>query len=89
MLKALISFLCVCFSLPAQAKLGEAVPQLIKQTSPAAFSLDSSSTFSSPVTKQPARFDLRAGLDAKRGPRAEGWRFASSRRKGIVRVAKG
>jgi hypothetical protein len=31
---------------------------------------------SSPVAKQPAPFDPPAGLDAKRGPRAEGWRFA-------------
>ena len=46
------------------------------QTSRAAFSLDPSSTFSSSVTNQPARFDLRAGVDAKQGPRAEGWRFA-------------
>ncbi len=31
MLRALIGFLCVCFSIPCQAKLGEAVPQLIKR----------------------------------------------------------
>ena len=31
MLRALIGFLCVCLSLPAQAKLGETVPQLIKR----------------------------------------------------------
>jgi S1-C subfamily serine protease len=31
MLRALIGFLCVCFSIPSQAKLGEAVPQLINR----------------------------------------------------------
>jgi S1-C subfamily serine protease len=31
MLRALIGFLCVCFSIPCHAKLGEAVPQLIKR----------------------------------------------------------
>src|SRR2546430_7816232 len=31
MLRALIGFLCLCFSIPAQAKLGETVPQLIKR----------------------------------------------------------
>ena len=49
---------------------------------PLAFSLDSSSTFSSPVAKQPARFDLPDGLGAKRGPRAEGWRFAIDQAQG-------
>jgi hypothetical protein len=55
---------------------------IMLQTSRAAFSLDSSSTFSSPVSKQPARFDLRAGLDAKRGLRAEDWRFALDQAQG-------
>jgi hypothetical protein len=31
MLRALIGFLCVCFSISAQARLGETVPQLIKR----------------------------------------------------------
>jgi hypothetical protein len=31
MLRALIGFLCVCFSLPSQAKLGETLPQLIQR----------------------------------------------------------
>jgi hypothetical protein len=31
MLRALIGVLFVCFSIPSQAKLGEAVPQLIKR----------------------------------------------------------
>lgn len=31
MLRALVIFACVCFSIPAQAKLGETVPQLIKR----------------------------------------------------------
>jgi hypothetical protein len=31
MLRALIGFLCVCFSIPAHAKLGETVPQLTKR----------------------------------------------------------
>src|SRR6266487_2689821 len=31
MLRALTGFLCLCFSIPAQAKLGETVPQLVKR----------------------------------------------------------
>jgi hypothetical protein len=31
MLRALTGFLCLCFSIPAQAKLGESVPQLVNR----------------------------------------------------------
>jgi len=29
--RTLVALLCLCFAIPAQAKLGEAVPQLIKR----------------------------------------------------------
>src|ERR1043166_8965633 len=35
------------------------------------------------------RFDLRAGLDAKRGPRAEDWRFALDQAQGRYEGCKG
>jgi hypothetical protein len=43
-----------------------------------------------PSRNKPARFDLPAGLDAKRGPRArKAGDLPSTRRKGVIRVAKG
>jgi len=45
--------------------------------------------FSSPVAKQPARFDLPAGLDANEARAWKAGDLLSTRRTGIIRVAKG
>jgi hypothetical protein len=43
----------------------------------------------SPVAKQPARFHLPAGLDANEARARKAGDFPSTRRKAIIRVAKG
>jgi hypothetical protein len=43
----------------------------------------------SPVAKQPGRFHLPAGLDANEARARKAGDFPSTRRKAIIRVAKG